>query len=204
MHIYIPKKKSAFFLDKLKEISIIDDYILDSSRFGREKIKVESKWNTPEHIDQLLPYLPKDTVIVDKTDYPGPAFFLLVGEVHITEFDRLKEEQIQLTILTKKDESVRINGWVPFSQLETVYQLDYLTDVTSMNGQIKDSTYFAFTSTPESLPTLVRHISTHSNDYIIKDRTVYVKLLLQDFSTLYATSGFHAEKIDILDEGEFI
>ena len=201
-HLYFTKN-SHLFLDKLKEISIIDDYILDKSRFGREKIKVESKYNTPEKIQQLLPYLPIDTVIVNETDYPGNEYFLLVGELYLSDFFRLNDEKLIISILTKKEETVRINAWVSFSDLEKISKSDYLFDLTSMNGKIDHETYFSFETKSEWFNDAYEIISIYSSDYIIKDNKLYVKLFLQDFSKVYPKVRTLCDKIEIIDVGDY-
>lgn len=198
MNIYVCDKNKKEFLEKLKEIQIVDDYYLDRSRFGKAKIKVESKYNDYDKINLLMPYLPENSLIVDQTEYPGKEYLLVVGEVSFFDFDKIKNSSISFSILTKQRQGIRFNGWIKIEELEKYYHKPYINNLTSINGKINNETYFLFeTKFIEDVSELLHH---YSDGIIIKNNEIYVKLLLQEFIEVYKKIKAKIEKIDIIDE----
>jgi uncharacterized protein YnzC (UPF0291/DUF896 family) len=205
MNIYIPKNESKEFLEKLKEIRIVDDYKLDSSRFGKEKIKIQSRYSNVENIQYLLPYLPQQSVIIANTEYPGKEYILCVGEINFSDFYSLKETDAIISIITKYPSTIRFNAWVHFSKLNEFFHNKFIKNLTSINGKIGSKTYFIIEAHENDIDFLHKIITNYSNEMIIKENKLFVKLLLHDFSKLYEQIQNNYEKIEIIDEqGEFL
>lgn len=203
MNIYISKSHKDIFIEKLKEIPIIDDYILDRERLGKEKIKVLTNTNTSDVITELADILPVDSMIVDQVDYPGKEYILCVGEISFSDFSYLKEKNINFSIVTKKQETFRFNAWIHFSQLEDIFQSGKVFHFSSINGQIKEETFFVIEVHANEIDDMHKSITAFSDAFIIKDNKIYVKLLMQQFTKVFEQIKDKYTKIEIIDDRVF-
>lgn len=200
MNIYVPDHGSSIFLEKLKEIHIVDDYKLDTSRFGKKKICLQSPFHPKEQLRYLFPHLPIDTVLVYNKEYPGEKYLLGVGEIHLQHIPQLLQESWILSILTKKEDYVRFNAWVPYDELEHFYETNWCNNITSLNGKIDMVTTFLFEADSNVLETLQQILSPYNSEMIIKENGIQVKLLLQNFTKLYPKLRSINTTIHIIDE----
>lgn len=203
MNIYIPTKNQPDFLKKLKEIKIIDDYKLDRSRFGKEKIMIDSRLKKQEKMELLIPYLPTDSIMVYDTEFPGKEFILCVGNVNYDDFSNLLRENIKLSIITKKVDHIRFNVWLPLSDVYDFKQKSYIKNLTSINGKIEKRSYFIIECQENQIENVKEKISMYSTDMIIKGENIFVNLLLKDFSELFEMIREAYERIEIIDQDEF-
>ena len=200
MNVYISKANKNYFLEKLKEISIIDDYILDRERLGKEKIKLVTEANSNDTIKELISILPVESMIVDQTEYPGKEYLLCIGEVAFENFNFLYEMNVHFSIVTIKENVIRFNAWVHFSNLLELHESKKVDNFSSINGKIEDTTFFIFEGTEDHVNIIYDEISKYSSEFIIKENKIYVKLLLQDFCKVYENTKETYNRIDIIDE----
>lgn len=203
MNVYISKKFNDFFIEKIKEITTIDDYILDGERLDKQKIKIKTNTRTTDVISELLDILPEDSMIVDQSEYPGENYILCVGEIERSQISELLNKDIIFSIITLKKETVRFNIWVNFSQIESIFNELKIINFSSINGKIREKTFFVIEFKKEYVNEFHKIVSMFSNDFIIKDNNFYVKLLLNDFSSIYKEMEGKYEKIEIIDEKVF-
>lgn len=203
MNIYIPKNQTQIFLRFVKDLTIIDDYILDSERFNKQKIIIHTKAASNEVFTHLLFNLPQDTMIVDDIRCPNKEYILCVGEVSFSDFSILKQDGIKISILTIKSDRVRFNAWIHLSLLNRLYQTNKIKKFSSMDGQIEKESFFVLEGQESVEEEMFELVSSHSSEYIIRENKIFVKLLLNNFEILYPKISKLCEKIDIIDNETF-
>lgn len=202
MNIYISKEYTNVFLENLKEIPIIDDYNIDRERLGKEKIKLHSESPTTDVFSELIKIMPVDSMIVDQIEYPGSQYILCVGEINVTNFVELTKLGLEFSILTMKDTHLRFNAWVRLDKLNQLYSLNQVSKLSSINGAIEEYTFFVIEAADGSINEIHKVIAEFTNEYIIKGKEVYAKILLQDFSKVFHKIADLYLKIDIIDANE--
>lgn len=200
MNVYISKKYKDLFLEKLKEIPTIDDYILDSERLGKEKIKLQTNGQINNSIAELVEILPIDSMIVNQVEFPGKEYLLCVGEVTISNFAYLQDNNLNFSIITKKDEAIRFNAWIHFSKIESIFTSNKVENFSSISGKINEQTFFIIEIEESHVNNIHKFISTISSEFIIKDNKIYVKLFMHDFTRVFHQMQGNYNKIQIIDE----
>jgi len=199
MNVYILQKYLNVFLEKLKENDNIDDFILDKVRLGKQKIILSSKTNMYDTIESLVPSLPKHSLIVNDTEHPGHEYILCVGEIPISEISFFQKNKLDLTIITKKNGKIRFNSWIHLSKLEELHTTNIIENFSSVNGKIQKHSYFIFETDRHRIDLLCGILSNISNEYIIRDNKIYVKLLLKDFTKSFNQLKKRYTYIEIVD-----
>lgn len=199
MNIYVSKEYANVFLENLKEIPIIDDYNLDRERLGKEKVIINSKAQNIDVLTELISIMPIDSMIVDQVEYPGKQYILCVGEVNPINFQKLVEIGVEFSILTMKSDHLRFNAWVDLNKLQQIYTSEFVNNLSSINGMIEENTFFVIESADGKVNEIHNIISEYSNEFIIKNDDIYVKLFMKDFSSIYSRIESLFKKIDIID-----
>lgn len=200
MNIYVSKEDKDFFIEKLKEIPVIDEYILDRERLGKEKIKVVASNSTNEAIEEIVFALPVNSMIVDQTEYPGKEYILCVGEITTENFSWLISLNVSFSIITRKEKTIRFNAWVHFKQLEDVFNSKKIEQLSSINGEIKNETFFLIEAIEKYENVLFENISKYTSNFIIRENAIYVKILMKDFTEIYNSIENKFSKIEIIEE----
>ena len=203
MNLYIPKFLADIFLEKLKDIPTIDDYILDKEQLGKQKVILDAPSLSCKDYQSLVERLPAESMIVDKLDFPGKEYFLCVGEVSVDHFSSLINEEISISIVTKKNDRIRFNGWVKYEDILYFFDIPYIEELSSINGLIENETLFSFSVEKDHLGTVYQLLMESASRVIIKNNKIYVKLLLEKFVSVFPKVKEKYKNLEIIDKNHF-
>ena len=203
MNIYVSNEMKNILLEKLKENQIIDEYILDRERLGKTKINIRSKENSFNTIKELIDILPNNSMVVDQIEYPGNDHILCVGEIEYNKINYFEEKDFILSIVTKKENYLRFNAWIKYENIEEIFHEKNIKNFSSINGKIIEKTFFIFETEKDKTDYVYNTLSTYTNEIIIKEEKIYVKLLLQNFTEAYKKLKKEIFRVEIIDEESF-
>lgn len=199
MNLYINKKNNEEFLKKLKEIRIIDDFIFDRERFGKQKIKLKSKHHILEVALEILPFLPQETMIVNKTKPSNKDDLLCIGEIAYSDFFRLKNEDVEISIITDKNDRLRVNFWIDLKNLNDFYKKNYIKNLSTVNGQIKKMIAMILVSKKNNVNEMFKNISKYSNEFIIKGDKFYITMDIEKTKEFIIEAKEYYKSIEFID-----